>query len=70
MSEHDELVPDPVVARELGITLMSVWRWSHDADLKFPPATKIRGRNFRSRKALEEFKKRMLRDAVAHAEVA
>jgi hypothetical protein len=31
--EHDELVPDPQVIRELGITAMSLWRWDRDATL-------------------------------------
>ena len=29
--EHDELVPDSKVIRELGITAMSLWRWDRDA---------------------------------------
>ena len=26
----DELVPDPQVAREFNVTLMTLWRWDHD----------------------------------------
>lgn len=61
----DQLAPDPVVARELGVTLMTLWRWTQDPKLEFPPAVKIRNRNFRSRRLLEAFKDRMLRDAIA-----
>ena len=40
---------------------MAMWRWSRDENLKFPPVIKIRNRNYRSRKALEKFKRRMIR---------
>ena len=62
--EPDQHVPDPQVCAELGITSMTLWRYDHDADLNFPPAIKIRTRNFRSRRLLEEWKARMLRRAV------
>jgi hypothetical protein len=58
------LVPDPVVCREFGITAMTLWRWTHDSELNFPPAIPIRNRNFRSRKQLEAFKARMLNKAI------
>jgi len=58
--KQDELVPDPVVQEELGIGRMALWRWSQDPNLNFPPLIKIRTRNYRSRKALEEFKRRMI----------
>ena len=60
----DSLVPDPQVWRELGVTPMTGWRYTNDPKLSFPPAIRIRGRNFRSRKMLEEFKQRMLRRAL------
>jgi hypothetical protein len=62
----DELVPDPKVSREFGISSMTLWRWTHDAALKFPQPIKIRGRCFRSRRLLEEFKTKLLSDAIAH----
>jgi hypothetical protein len=65
-SDNDELVPDPQVWRELGITSMTGWRWTRDTDLEFPPQIKIRRRNFRSRQQLEAFKARMVRQALAH----
>jgi hypothetical protein len=58
---RDDLVPDPVVQEGLGIGRMAMWRWSRDENLKFPPVIKIRNRNYRSRKALEKFKRRMIR---------
>jgi predicted DNA-binding transcriptional regulator AlpA len=64
-SAPDAHIPDPQVAKELGITLMSLWRYTHDPALNFPPPIKIRNRNFRSRLLLEQFKQRMLRDAIA-----
>jgi hypothetical protein len=61
----DELVPDPQVWDEFGICAMTGWRWSRDPELKFPPPIKIRTRNFRSRRMLEDFKQRMLHLALA-----
>jgi hypothetical protein len=66
----DSLVPDPVVWRELGISAMTGWRWTRDPNLRFPAAIQIRKRNFRSRRALEEFKTAMMRAAIRQREVA
>jgi predicted DNA-binding transcriptional regulator AlpA len=60
----DEWVPDPRVRRELGISEMTLWRWTRDAALGFPKPIKIRERNFRSRRELDAFKARMLADAL------
>ena len=60
----DEWVPDPTVCQEFKITAMTLWRWDHDAELRFPPPIKIRNRNFRSRRLLEEWKERTLRAAI------
>jgi hypothetical protein len=43
---------------------MTGWRWTRDADLDFPPPIKIRNRCFRSRRKIEDFKDRMMREAV------
>jgi hypothetical protein len=64
------LVPDPVVWGELGITAMSGWRWSHDPNLGFPVVIKVQGRNFRSRRMLEAFKRALIRKALAGRKVA
>jgi hypothetical protein len=61
----DAFVPDPVVWKELGVSSMTGWRWTQDASLQFPPAIQIRGRNFRSRRELEAWKRRMMRLALA-----
>lgn len=37
----DTLVPDPQVAKEFNVTLMTLWRWTHDPRLGFPPPVKI-----------------------------
>jgi hypothetical protein len=60
----DEFVPDPQVQKEFNITLMTLWRWTRDPELSFPPPIRVRNRNFRSRRALEEFKARMVRVAL------
>src|SRR5262249_2389355 len=69
----DELVPDPVVWREFGVTSMTLWRWTRDLELGFPPAIKIGNRknshNFRSRRALEAFKQRMIARAIAERQL-
>ena len=60
----DELIPDPAVWKEFSITSMTGWRWTHDAELDFPPPIKICNRCYRSRRALEAFKQRMTRQAI------
>jgi hypothetical protein len=64
----DDLVPDPVVQREFGVTNMTLYRWTRDPALGFPPPIKIHKRNYRSRRLLETFKQRLLREAVAKGE--
>lgn len=61
--ERDALVPDPVVWSEFGVCSMTGLRWTNDPEMGFPPPIKIRGRNYRSRKALEAFKKKLLTQA-------
>lgn len=58
--DRDVLVPDPQILREFGICAMTLWRWDRDPSLEFPSAVKIRGRKFRSRQAVEQFKRRVL----------
>jgi hypothetical protein len=60
----DNLIPDPVVCAEFGVTAMTLWRWTRDPKLDFPPAIAIRNRNFRSRRQLEAFKALMLSKAI------
>jgi hypothetical protein len=70
VADADEFVPDPVVWREFRVSPMTGWRWSRDPTLNFPPAIQIRGRNFRSRRQLEDFKQRMVAQAVARNSAA
>ncbi len=63
-TEYDELVPDSAVRRELGISSMSLWRYTNDAALSFPQPAKIRDRNFRSRRELEAWKAAQLSKRV------
>ena len=58
-------MPDPEVWKEFGVTSMTLYRWTNDRDLGFPPVIKIRQRNFRSRRALEAFKQRLIARALA-----
>jgi hypothetical protein len=67
-----ELVPDPQVAAEFHITLMTVWRWDHSpamAALGWPRKIKVGPRNYRTRDQLEAFKANLIRRALAEHEV-
>jgi hypothetical protein len=64
---HDTLVPDPEVAGEFSVTLMTLWRWDQSpakVDLGWPPRVKIGRRNYRSRSQLEAFKKNLIATAL------
>jgi hypothetical protein len=73
MSDHllekpDPLVPDPRVAEEFGVSLMTLWRWDHDprmAELGWEPPVKIRKRNYRSRSVLEKVKAAAMKIGIA-----
>jgi hypothetical protein len=72
MSEVDNLVPDPVVAREFHVSLMAIWRWDHDptkAALGWPPKVQLGKRNYRHRSELEKFKQNLLKRALAARDV-
>jgi hypothetical protein len=61
------LVPDRRVADEFSTSLMSLWRWDHDpelAELGWPQPVKLRNRNYRVRKALEDFKQALIRHSL------
>ena len=63
----ERLVPDPVVAKEFNVTLMTIWRWDRSpakADLGWPPKVKIGTRNYRNRSQLEAFKAKVLQRAL------
>jgi hypothetical protein len=69
----DHLVPDPAVAAEFHVTLMTLWRWDKDPakiEHGWPPKIKIGARNFRNRSLLEQFKANLLRLALAERDKA
>jgi hypothetical protein len=71
MSDIDSLVPDPKVAEEFHVTLMSLWRWDRDPTkiaLGWAPKVQIRKRNYRHRSQLEAFKSNLLQRALAERE--
>jgi predicted DNA-binding transcriptional regulator AlpA len=49
------LIPDPQVQERYSISAMTLWRWDHDADLKFPRPIVIRGRKYRDEAELDAF---------------
>lgn len=65
----DDLIKDSEVWRSLGVTSMTLWRWTHEerfAHLKFPPVIKIGDRNYRSRSAVNKFVERMDKQRRKH----
>jgi hypothetical protein len=68
---YDTLVPDPEVAREFSVTLMTLWRWDRSpakVALGWPPPVKIGHRNYRNRHGIETFKKNLIAAALAERE--
>lgn len=64
MSDNDQLIPDPQVWRGLNICSRTLNRWTQDPSMGFPPAIRIRNRNYRSRAAIEAWKETMLRKGI------
>jgi hypothetical protein len=63
-NQPDEFVPDPIVQRELNKSRWTLIRYENDPDMGFPPCIYLKGKKHRSRKALEEWKKRMVEEAL------
>jgi hypothetical protein len=64
----DEFIPTPKVAKEFGVSPMTVWRWDRDPGkiaLGWPPPIRMGTakytRTFRSRQQLERFKENLIR---------
>jgi predicted DNA-binding transcriptional regulator AlpA len=56
-----QLVPDAQVRAELGgVSSMTIHRWDNDETLQFPRPIVIRGRKFRWRHEVEDFKSRLI----------
>jgi predicted DNA-binding transcriptional regulator AlpA len=45
-THRDGFLPAPKVCARYDIHDMTLWRWMHDADLKFPQPLKINRRNY------------------------
>jgi len=62
----DEFVPDTMVCREFGVSRYTLKRWTDNPTLGFPRPIKItsNGRNFRSRRELDAFKQRVMRERI------
>jgi hypothetical protein len=71
IDKHDELVAERQVRAEFGnVSAMTVYRWDNDERMKklgWPPALRIQNRKFRSRRAIEIFKQKLQRQAIATA---
>jgi predicted DNA-binding transcriptional regulator AlpA len=63
--DDDTLIPDTEVVKMFSCTSMTLWRWDRDKTLNFPPKISIRRRNYRSLRALNEFRQRMSETALA-----
>ena len=66
-AKHDALIPDAQVAEEMGVTLMSLWRWDRNKKLieaGWPPPVYLNKRRYRGRKLLEEFKAQLIERAI------
>lgn len=59
-----DLIPDPVIARQLGVTLMTIWRWDQDPKLGFPKRIKIKTRNYRAASELAAWRDKMVRNSA------
>ena len=63
----DILIPAPETAREFGINRRTLARWWANPAMQFPQPTRINGRLYFSRSALEIWKSARLRASIAEA---
>jgi hypothetical protein len=71
--EADQLIPDPRVCVELGVTAMTLWRWDRNPELialGWALAVYINKRKYRSRRQLERFKAAMMRRGIENRDRA
>jgi hypothetical protein len=65
----DQLVPDAKVRQEFSTTLMTLYRWDKNPDMKalgWPPKIPLNGRNYRSRRQLDAFKASLTQVGLNH----
>lgn len=62
-----DLVPDPVIAKQLGVTLMTIYRWDHSPNVGFPKAVKINTRNYRVASELTAWRDKLVRASAKKA---
>lgn len=62
-----ELVPDPVFAREISASPITIWRRDHDPPEAWPLKIRVGARNFRSRPQIENYKRLLLARARERA---
>ncbi len=65
--EADQLIPDPRVCVELGVTAMTLWRWDRNPELialGWALPVHINKRKYRSRRQFEKFKRMMVQRAI------
>ena len=56
----DDLVPDPQVADEFNVSLMTLWRWTRDPIIQFPqPDLVINNRKYWKRGTLRRHRQRI-----------
>jgi hypothetical protein len=62
LPDDEDLVPSPIVKKENGgISDMTLWRWTRDQRIRFPPPdVVINGRKYWKRKTLRQHRQRIL----------
>jgi hypothetical protein len=58
-----DLVPDPIFAREVGVSLVTVWRRDQAPPDAWPEKIPVGNRNFRLRRQVELYKRLLLKRA-------
>lgn len=65
-----DLVPDPEVARQFGVTLMTIWRWDQTPAMGFPKRIKINTRNYRKASEVLAWRDKLFRQGTRTAKKA
>ena len=66
-ADDDQLIPDPKVAKQFGVTTRTIDRWDEDPELDFPKAVEINGRKYRRSNEIRVFQRAHLRSARSEA---